>query len=495
MAQLSKSDYMLFLKHPAWLWLKEYEPHKLPSVDPSQQQTFDDGYEFEEYAEQIFPEAVKISLGNADEYRTMASRTSEAWKSGANCVSQGMYLAGETVCKTDILEVDKSGYTLTEIKSSTKAKPEHHWDLAFQKVILEKAGYPIISCRVAHVNSSYLRNGQIVSSEFIKFTEVTDEVEAKVEKTKINTAKALEVLHSKIMPEVAPELCGLGSFSEWLEIRKSLEPRLAPDSIYHLPYFSMTQAKKLRNLEISSISEITGAFQLSGATSKYWEAKLHGRLRVDQAALRNFLGKIEYPIYFLDYETTNGVVPPWDNTHPYQQVPFQYSLHVKRDASSPVEHLEYLHQARNHPTIELLESLSAHIEEPGSILVWYAPFETSRNTEMAKYAPTHADFLYNLNDRIIDLRDPFKHEVIVDPEFNGSTSIKKILPALVADSSYNDLDIQEGGSAARLWKEATINQTPDLDIQKTYSDLRAYCERDTLAMVLIHEKLEELVKS
>ena len=91
--------------------------------------------------------------------------------------------------------------------------------------------------------------------------------------------------------------------------------------------------------------------------------------------------------------------------------------------------------------------------------------------------------------------DPFRDEVIVDPDFKGSTSIKKILPALVSDSSYNDLDIQEGGSAARLWKKATIDQSPDLDVPKTYNDLRAYCERDTQAMVLIHEKLEKLVNS
>ena len=43
--RLSKSDYMLYLRHPAWLWLKKNDPKKLPPVDENTQALFDSGKE------------------------------------------------------------------------------------------------------------------------------------------------------------------------------------------------------------------------------------------------------------------------------------------------------------------------------------------------------------------------------------------------------------------------------------------------------------------
>ena len=141
--ELSKSDYMLFLRHPAWLWLKRNDPTKLPGIPPSAQHRVDEGYEFEEFAEQLFSSAKKIGFKDVGEYNTMLSRTSGAWSSGAHCVIQGKYQFGEITCITDILEDDGDGYVLTEIKSSSSAKPEHELDLAFQRVVLEGGGdYP-----------------------------------------------------------------------------------------------------------------------------------------------------------------------------------------------------------------------------------------------------------------------------------------------------------------------------------------------------------------
>ncbi|MDB9766016.1 hypothetical protein OAB03_01755, partial [Planktomarina temperata] len=122
--ELSKSDYMLFLRHPAWLWLKRNDPTKLPGIPPSAQHRVDEGYEFEEFAEQLFSSAKKIGFKDVGEYNTMLSRTSGAWSSGAHCVIQGKYQFGEITCITDILEDDGDGYVLTEIKSSSSAKPE-----------------------------------------------------------------------------------------------------------------------------------------------------------------------------------------------------------------------------------------------------------------------------------------------------------------------------------------------------------------------------------
>ncbi|AXI53652.1 hypothetical protein C1J05_03240 [Sulfitobacter sp. JL08] len=116
-------------------------------------------------------------------------------------------------------------------------------------------------------------------------------------------------------------------------------------------------------------------------------------------------------------------------------------------------------------------------------------FEKSRNTEMAAAFPEHAAFLGDLNERVIDLMQPFSDETITDPAFMGSASIKKILPALVPELAYDDLDIKEGASASRLWKEVTLANPAALERDKVYADLVDYCTRDTWAMVAIHKTL------
>ena len=137
----------------------------------------------------------------------------------------------------------------------------------------------------------------------------------------------------------------------------------------------------------------------------------------------------------------------------------------------------------------LLERLREDVDDTGSILVWYEAFEKSRNKEMADAYPEHAPFLNDLNARVIDLMKPFSDEVINDQAFKGSASIKAVLPALLPELSYGDLDIQEGASASRLWKDVTLVNPEATEREKVYADLVAYCTRDTWAMVAIHKEL------
>ena len=137
----------------------------------------------------------------------------------------------------------------------------------------------------------------------------------------------------------------------------------------------------------------------------------------------------------------------------------------------------------------LIDSLIENVGDEGSILVWYESYEKTRNNEMAEMYPETSSFLNAFNDRIIDLMKPFSQNMVRDEAFLGSASIKKVLPALIPDLSYNNLGIQEGEAAARRWKEATLGDVSDGERDKVYSDLIEYCKLDTLAMVKIHQKL------
>ena len=488
--QISKSDYMLFLRHPAWLWLKKHAKHLLPPVDPALQARFDEGHAFEPFAEALFPNLVRLGFSDYASYQALTAYTDDTWRSGADAIAQGRYEDGPITCISDIVSRDGGGFVLTEIKSGTSAKPEHTFDLAFQRVVLEKSGFPIVRCEVAHVNRDYVRAGEIDPRELVAVTDITEEVSEQIENTKARIDQALSVVKGNAMPDPAPERARLKSYSEWLNIREKLDPPLAPETIHRLPFINAKQASELTEAGITTIDAIDDPSVLGKSTRRYLRARAEGARTINHDALGRFLGEIKYPVYYFDYETSQGLIPPWDGTRPYQQVPFQYSLHIQHEPGGDIEHREFLHRDKSNPMPALLKRLREDIGEVGSVLVWYEPFEKTRNNEVAATFPEYATFLNDLNARVIDLMKPFSDEIINDPAFKGSASIKAVLPALLPELSYDDLDIQEGASASRLWKEVTLTNPGAPEREKVYADLVAYCTRDTWAMVAIHREMQ-----
>ena len=486
---ISKSEYMLYLKHPAWLWIKKHAKHLMPTIDDALQARFNDGHAFEPFAESLFPNLIRVGFNSYSEYLEMPDKTLDAWKNDAEVVSQGRYETGSITCISDIVRRDGGAFILTEIKSSSSAKTEHALDLAFQKIVLEGAGYPIQKCEVAHVNSSYVRSRDINPKELISFTDITEEVDNLIEGTKVRIDKAIRVAEAPEMPDPAPELARLKSYDDWLGIRKKLSPPIPENSIYLLPYTDAERSSKLTNEGITTTDKIKDFTVLKKSTQKYLSAKAEGVRSVEKEKLNTFLSEISYPVYYFDYEASQSLIPPWDGTRPYQQVPFQYSLHILREPNGEIEHHEYLHKDASNPMPSLIEHLKEHVSNKGSILVWYESYEKSRNKEMAGLYPESADFLNNFNDRIIDLMKPFSQDMVRDEAFMGSSSIKKVLPALVPELTYDNLGIQEGEAAARRWKEVTLGDVSEAEREKVYSDLIEYCKLDTLAMVTIHKEL------
>lgn len=491
---LSKSEYMMYLKHPAWLWVKKHNKHLIPPVSPELQARFNEGNQFEPYAEALFPDLIRLGFNDFQSYLNLPIETQQAWDNGATAVAQGRYESDSITCISDVIRKDGSDYILTEIKSSTRKKDEHIYDLAFQTVVLEACGFPIKKCEIGHVNSSYVRQGEIDPKDLVTFSDVTEDVQQKLESTKARIKQALDIANSSNIPDTAPELTRLSAYKDWMEIRLQLDPPLPENSIHFLPSMNAKIATKLSEKNIKFIGEITDRSSLNKNTQKYLRALDHGIQTVDKTALHLFLNKIKFPIYYFDYETSGGVLPIWDGTRPYQQIPFQYSLHIQKERGSEIEHKEYLHRNKENPMPKLLEALSQDIGDEGTILSWHASFEIQQNEAMAEMYPNYASFLNNMNQRMIDLKVPFADETVIDPGFKGSASIKDVLPVFKPELSYSDLDIQKGDAASRLWKEITIEKANISNRNKVYSDLIDYCKRDTWAMVEIHRELEKLLK-
>lgn len=491
---ISKTDYITYLKHPAWLWLRKHNPDFLPAPDDNSQAIIDEGREFEKFAEQVFSEAIHLDRNNYADMQEWANETKALLEQGVDTILQAAFLYDGFLCIADAITKDGDAYTLTEIKATTSPDKEHICDLAFQKTVIEWSGLPISTEQVLHANKEYLRNGDIKAEEIVTFTDVTEKVNKEVLNTPEKMREAASIAESNEMPNDSLRYAGLGAASDYREIFYKLHPDIPEYSIYDLASNKGAGTDKLiGSLEDSGIElivDIPDSTKLQQHQQDQVRVTKLNEVIIDKEAIRSFLRDIEFPAYFLDYESINHIFPPFDHTFPYQQVVFQYSLHIMKEDGMLI-YTEYLHDTNTNPAESMIAHLKQDIGSTGSIIVWNKTFECSRHKEYAKLYPVHADFFNDLNDRTVDLADIFSKRLYLDKKLKGKYSIKKVLPLLCPELSYKTLSIQEGSTASRSWREVIIDGTR-ADKDQILADLREYCGLDTYAMVAIYHRLKDL---
>ena len=498
---LSKSDYMLFLKHPAWLWLKTYEKFKLPSIDANLQAMFDTGHDFETYAEQLYPNAVKLGTRSYSDYLALPQKTKEVLDNNTKTIFQGRFEIDNLTCIVDVLDrTSNNSFDLIEIKSSTKTKPEHEYDLAFQTLVLEKSGLTINSISVIHVNNEYVRNGEIEPDKITLKTDVTQNVRDLIPITEQQIEAAFKMLNQETDPDLSPryvnqlEVPGTNWFTDWMDIYKQLKPNLDPYSIYNLSYPNSEQIGTLEDNGITLIKDIPDELALRPKQLAQIQTTRENTQQINHQKIKEFLDTFEYPLYFLDYETLSSLIPTFDGFMPYKDYPFQYSLHTLEAPGTELRHTEYLHSENSNPMPGLLTQLKKDIGEKGTILTWNMSYEKSCNERLAEFYPEYRDFLEDLNTRINDLMIPFSEMWFVDKNFFGSASIKNVLPALIPGENHKNLDVSDGLLARRLWTETVLEGKNAAKRDKIMADLSEYCTLDTYAMVLILAELKKIIK-
>ena len=482
---LTKTDYKNYLECPIWLWLSKHRPELLPEITPDLQRRFDMGNEVDTLAKKLFPGGIEIQGYNKEGWEN----TQKAIKKGATILFQPTVIAGDLSCRADILTKNKDGsWDINEVKMATSAKKEYVFDVGFQKICFQRAGIEIRKTNIIHINNKYIRHGDIEPEELFATEDITEETNKNLQETEEGIKKALAVI--KIKDEPSLELingCNNPKRCEYLECYcngikgiQSLVKDIQPKNLLALLNRNLVNAKKIPAEILDSI----GYESLEVFT------------KIDAPAIKKEFEKLKYPLHFFDYETFASAIPPFDGTKPYQQIPFQYSLHVKDTPTSPVKHFEFLARKYENPIPELLAQLKKEIGPEGSVIVWFATFESGRNKEMADMEPDFADFLHDVNDRIFDLLLIFKHknQMYIKSEFNKLASLKIVLPVLCPELSYKNLAIQGGGDASSSWPILTSGKTPTKEKEQLAKNMLAYCERDTQAMVGIMDKVLEDIK-
>ena len=487
---LTKSKFLNGIQCPKLLWTRCNAPQDIPDPLEQLQAVFDMGNRVGELATRRFPGGTRVQeddfIKNLEETRKLlgAKNPKPVYEAGIQF--------GRIYARADILRPSsKPGmWDVIEVKCSTKSKEIYLQDIAFQRYCYEQAGLSIDRCYLMHVNNQYVRQGDIDPEEFFTLLDVTEEIGDFYNQVPTLVQGFLRIIDLPTQPNISiREHCG-----------KPYDCQMIPVCWAFLPEGNVTQlsrgmSKRFDLLEqgITLIKDIPDNFKLTDKQEIQRSCAISGREHIDKPEIENFLKGLRYPLYFMDFETIWEVIPRFDGISPYQQVPFQFSVHIQLSPGAPLEHLSFLHKSSDDPRRYFIRSLSECMGSEGDIIAYKKSFEEGRIKELADAFPEYAESCNNMLNRTVDLLVPFSKFQYYHSSQKGSASLKKVLPALTG-TGYEGLTIAEGGTASAEYVRVTFGQNvDDVDRKQVYADLETYCALDTKAMVDILAVLKKMI--
>lgn len=365
--------------------------------------------------------------------------------------------------------------------------------LLFKKNILDELGVEIGALNLIRINKEYVRSGDIDIQELFLIENLTEKVTGVLETVR----NQMEGAHELLSKETEPV-----GYCDCIYKGKNSHCTTSEYSNHNLPEYSVhsiarINKKKLVDLidrSILNVHDVPDDFELSENQRRQVDTAQSGKEYIDRDAISEFLQTIEYPIAFLDYETYPSAIPKFNGYSPYEQIPFQFSLHVIERPDGAIIHQDFLYTDKGCPDEQFALALQKFLPKTGSVVVWSQRFERSINEQIGNHVARYKDFMQTINSRVVDLMIPFfgKTTMYDHPEFKGSASIKYVLPALVPHLSYKKMHIQEGGTASDTWNRIVSDEYSEEDKKIKIQALRDYCELDTLAMVEIWKVLDRI---
>ena len=466
---LSKTDYILWRECPKNTWVKIHKPEIFFAAELSdfEKQIIETGNEVDELARKIFP----------------------------NGEFQRKFEADSFLAITDVFMEKKDGAHVYEVKATNEIdKKTHYHDLAFQVNVLQMCGIKVKSANLVHLNAKYKRAGELELKKLFVAENVTETIEGMLGETLEEMDLAKNYLAQKEEPK-GPCSCIYKGRSNHCATFAYSNPDVPEYSVHDLARIGLSKRKLVELIDSGILHphEVPENLEFSEIQKNQIWTLINDHTILSKEEITDELEKLEFPLHFLDYETFPAAIPRFSGYSPYQQIPFQYSLHILRSPNAEPEHFDFLYTKTDDPSEEFAKSLMNHISEKGHIIIWHKNFECSRNDEIGERVPESKKFFKNLNARAYDLEDIFKKQYYVHKDFRGSSSIKKILPVLVPALTYSELEIKEGGSAAESWNKIVTEKRSDLE-ETTAKNLKEYCKLDTYAMYAIWRELNDLVR-
>ena len=481
MRTLSKSKLLAFRQCPKRLWLEIHAP-QLREDSGATLANYATGHQVGDIARQIYDPAQHGQLidPQVEGFDEAFARTQTLLRARQPIFEAGFRAEGALAFADVLLPAGKQ-WRMVEVKSSTSVKDYHRDDAAVQAFVARACGVPLQSIALAHIDNSWTYPGDGDYQGLLVEVDLTDEAFARTDEVRGWIADAQAVVARKKAPRTAtgaqcsdPYECG------FLAHCQSQEPQ-AEHPVHWLPRRGSALKAHIEAHGTRELRDLPDDL-LNPTQQRVKAATLSGQAFFDQNAAAQALAGHKLPGFFLDFETIQFGVPIWQGTRPYQQMPFQFSVH-RLGRTGRVAHQAFLDLTGGNPSLPFAQALLAACGERGPVFVYNSAFEQTRIRELAERHPRLAPALHAINDRIVDLL-PVARQHYYHPSQQGSWSIKAVLPALCPDLRYDNLDgVQDGGAAQQAYLEAIAPATSAARKAELERQLLAYCRLDTWAMV------------
>lgn len=480
---LSKSQFIRGLQCHKSLWLYRNRP-ELRKVSDAQEATFASGTEVGRFAQELFPGGIEIPYGEMPLSEQIA-KTREAMKTH-KVIYEATFEYDGVLVKVDILKKGSRGWELYEVKSSTKLKPVYENDVAIQYYVLTGTGIRVTKVGLVYIDRDYVRQGAVDPQGLFAVEDLTSTARAMQETVASQLRGQKRMLKKGVMPAIDighhcsdPYECDFTHHC-WAHIPEPSVFSLAGKGVDPFTLYG-EGIVEVKDIPLD---------RLNASQRHQVEAYIGKRVDFDPKRISEFLDEVWYPLCFLDFETFQSAVPLFDDTPPYEQIPFQYSLHTLKRKGGKLHHTAFLGEPNSDPRKALLEQLLDAIPEDACVLTYYKAFETGVLTRLATQFPRKRKKIERLIANVRDLLVPFRSRAAYHWRMQGSASIKKVLPAFVPELSYDELEIGDGQAAMDAWHRMCAAQSKE-ELAAIRKNLLDYCALDTLAMVRLLEVLEE----
>ena len=493
---LSKSQYTKYRGCPKNLWLYRNKKEAVSPAGPAAQKNRERGQLIGALARKRFPGGVLVENGWQNPQEAI-KRTQELMAQGVPAIYEAAFSYNGILVFVDILEKTPTGWNLVEVKSSTgnpekphDIDPTYLDDISIQRYVLTHCGVTPEHCYLMCINPQYVLETDEVNveqfflllcadSELLSAQDIEDDFE-KIEKLLAGPEPEAELNKTGCAGCECHDYC-------WKDI---------PDgSVFEICQKSVTARKYIAQGILRVVDLPPNSFK-NETTNRWLEVYRTGKTYINRAGVAAWLNKLEFPLYYLDFETTNPAVPRWKNSRPYQQIPFQFSLHVQREPNGPFEHYEYLSVGKEDPRPGCAAALLKYIGASGTLIAHNAGFEKSCIKGLVRDVPLSKEDscrLSGMTQRFTDTGDVFKKDYL-HPKMKCGWTIKKVLPALVPEMSYEGMAVANGGDAMDAFDVLYEQKLPPDELEQLRKDLLKYCEQDTWAMVKIVDVLRDSVQ-
>lgn len=490
---LSKSRYCKARQCKKIIWLKKYKPEY--AIQKARDIVLENGTKVGQLAKGLFGKYENIDFN--ENLNIMIDQTKKLLKNKPNIITEASFNYNNNFCSADILKNDIDGVEIYEVKSSTEISDIYLDDVSYQYYILNNLEFNIKKACIVYINNKYVKQGNLELNKLFNIEDVTEIAKSKQQEIENN----------------------IYELNKYMEEHMDNEPKDDIGIKCFKPYECEFWEYCTRNLPKPNVFDIKGGMHLDKKFEKYYDGKIsfndlqneninpkyleqidfelnNLQPKIDKDYIKEIIKALNYPLYFLDYETYQVAIPEIDGTRPYQQLPFQYSLHIIKEEGAAIEHKEFLAEIEDKDFIRhFAENLIKDIPDNGSVIIYNRAFEPARNREIAEMYPDLKDELERINCNMIDFLEPFKQRKYYTKEMQGSASIKYVLPALYQKDSeldYHNLPVVHNGEEA---SEAFLSlKGKSKEKQKEIRNgLLVYCQLDTYAMVKIWMKFKQIL--